>query len=234
MYFVSNLKENIPVAEGKEKEKTQSLPKKDEVSNNLSNIKDENKQGEEEEKQQLKIDEKSSKKEKVSEKKMTEKVENEQKREEKKVGDKLSQKEEVKSNDEENSQLSNPTEKISDTQLRKLQEAFKRGNEMENNKNKIIQNKFDKELNKDSPIFICAQTWTYFTLNDETETNRIPLDLLQSLKSKKSNFFKNKISNLAIIFNEIGEKYNSFLSMYNDDEICQLYENKFNIVTHLF
>jgi hypothetical protein len=229
---VADIYENKLVAEGKENEKTQSLPKKDDVSNKLSNVKDENKQGEEEEKKHLKIDEKSSIKEKVSEKKITEKIEKTQNVEEKKVSEKEVE-EEVKSGNDESVELSRATEKISENQLRKLEEAFKKGDEMEKNKNKIIQTKFDKELNRDSPIFTCAQTWTYFTINDESETNRIPYDLMQSIKSKKLKFFKGNLSNLAIIFNEIGEKYNNFISMYTDDEICQLYENKFNIVIYL-
>ena len=99
-------------------------------------------------------------------------------------------------------------------------------NESENKINKIIiQNKFIKSVHKSSMFYYITPIWLYCTINDETEVNRIPLDILQDLKNKKSAYLKGKDKNPEILFNDMGERQ-LLMSLYNDEEIFQLYDNK--------
>lgn len=96
--------------------------------------------------------------------------------------------------------------------------------------NKIMEDKFILEVDENSPFKSVTQTWVYCTTNDESEIARIPLDRIQLLKQQKSRFFKGKkTKNPELLFKTLGDKQ-QLISLYNDEEICTLYENRNNIV----
>jgi phospholipase/lecithinase/hemolysin len=97
-------------------------------------------------------------------------------------------------------------------------------------RNKRMKDKFEKGFQQNSVYLEATPTWIYFTINEETYLNKIGQHQQKLLKEIKSKFFKNMKEtdsfNPAILFKRLKEDYNWILTLYNDDDVCRIYNNR--------
>ena len=70
-----------------------------------------------------------------------------------------------------------------------------------------------------------TQTWIYCTINDENEMNKFAGDHVVALKAIRSKYFKTKQKNHEKLFKILDKEHHLLISLYNDDEIFQIYNN---------